>query len=522
MKKWRLLVLMAACILAGCQRKEASVEKELVLESSEINIESEKNEVVEKEQEVKNEQKTQTVSQLHVVLTRNYESEWSDEYQMQILTAQSDNVRILNDGYDILNDSLEKFNEESFHELLAMYEENLEWVRNMEAEGNPGEWFLYRNVDVVRSDDKILSFWNTQTDYLGGAHGGYYSSGVNFDPKTGNVLELRDVVTDYENLYKIFLDELTEKYEKETFFPEWRECLDQMFLSEKEDEFYALEWTMDQDGVNICLNPYAISAWAAGVLEVKIPFEGNEDLILSEYICDRKDRVDGLLPGERYALGEELVSFSCTVGENTFQNQFQIMKEEGDLCTTLDKELYGLFSKAYVVETKDGKPYLYVELQRENDYCLLEIFDLSENFCHVGTCEASFYDNPMTTTENFALFSRIYVLGTYMAYQEYQVGEDGMPVTKDKVFTVVNRGDGAFSELKTTRELTVSIQGETEVLPVGTGMKMRKTDGDTFAEMELSDGRRCDIDLKKDMEQYGFLIDGVNESECFEMLPYAG
>lgn len=549
MKKWKLLFMAAACILVGCQGKEAAVETEKVIEKPEVHIESEKSgeqseieiednrnseaetpeisesetsESVAENEMTENEQEMQTASQLHIALTRNYESEWSDEYRKQILTAQSDNIRVLNDGYDGLNDSLEKFNEESFHELLGMYEENLEWAKEMAAEGNPGEWFLHRDMDVVRADENILSFWNTQTDYLGGAHGGYYASGVNFDSKTGEILELQDVVTDYEKLYDMFLTELTEKYGEETFFPEWRECLDEMFLSETEDEVYALEWTMDQNGIQIWLNPYVISPWAAGVLKVEISFEEYEDLILSKYVCDVNDAVTGLLPGERYAIGDDLVSFSYTVDENTFQNQFQIMKENGDICTTLNKELYGLFSKAYVVEKEDGKPYLYVELKRENDYCLLEVFDMGDNFCHVGTCEAAFYDNPMTNTENFALYSRVYVLGTYMAYKEYRVGEDGMPVTEDEVFNVVNWEDDTWSALKTTRELTASIQGVKEVLPAGTGMRMKRTDGETFAEMELSDGRICDISLERDKERYGFLIDGVNEFECFEMLPYAG
>lgn len=541
MIKQNYAIIAATFLLAGCQSQDVSVETKPTVEVESEAETSETAAEIETEEasalvEV-NETELPAHNSIHVALTHNYKSEWSDEHQMFILKAESDNLHILNEDYDALNAALKQYNQENYQEVLGIYEEYLDLAKERAEEGVPGEWSILRNVDVVRSDDAILSFWNTQTDYLGGAHGGYYSSGASFDPKTGAKLELRDVVTDYGAFYQMVVDGLKENYEEESFFEGWQEVLDNMFLSEKEDETDAVEWTMDDKGITICLNPYVISSWAAGVIEVKIPFKGNEEMFCPEYLSENRGNIQKLLPGERYALSmdtngngeEDLISFSFTEDEDTFQNQFQIMKEDGDLYSSSNVELYGLFSDAYVVETEDGRPYLYVELSRENNCRLLEVFDLGEKFCHAGTCEASFYGNPIINTDKFLLYQKVYVLGTYMTYQEYHVGEDGMPVTDDSIFYVPDLGEDYGFELTSTRELPVKMHQDKEgavktdeILPAGTVFVLRKTDAETFAEMELSDGRRCDIILEKDMENYGYLIDGINEFECFEVLPYAG
>ena len=59
-------------------------------------------------------------------------------------------------------------------------------------------------------------------------------------------------------------------------------------------------------------------------------------------------------------------------------------------------------------------------------------------------------------------------------------------------------------------------------LPVGTKYYVRATDLENFVDMELSDGRRCRLAVKKSDKGWGFEIDGVYEEDCFEFIPYAG
>ena len=59
-----------------------------------------------------------------------------------------------------------------------------------------------------------------------------------------------------------------------------------------------------------------------------------------------------------------------------------------------------------------------------------------------------------------------------------------------------------------------------EILPAGTRFYPCRTDGSSFVEMELEDGRKCDILLE--MEDYFSKINGMDEWDCFDGLAYAG
>ena len=64
--------------------------------------------------------------------------------------------------------------------------------------------------------------------------------------------------------------------------------------------------------------------------------------------------------------------------------------------------------------------------------------------------------------------------------------------------------------------------GKEEKLPAGTEYYVRATDLESFVDMELSDGRKCRLDVKRSDKGWGFLIDGEEEENCFEFIPYAG
>jgi len=59
-----------------------------------------------------------------------------------------------------------------------------------------------------------------------------------------------------------------------------------------------------------------------------------------------------------------------------------------------------------------------------------------------------------------------------------------------------------------------------ETLPAGTNFYFRRTDVDTYADMELEDGRQCRIEIVYEGDTP--MINGVPEWDCFEELLYAG
>ena len=77
-----------------------------------------------------------------------------------------------------------------------------------------------------------------------------------------------------------------------------------------------------------------------------------------------------------------------------------------------------------------------------------------------------------------------------------------------------------------TRDLDVTVlesgSEKQETMPAGTSFVITATDGESFAETKLKDGRTCRIPVTKDADGWEWKIHGVSENDCFEQLYYAG
>ena len=47
-------------------------------------------------------------------------------------------------------------------------------------------------------DERVISLIERNSEYTGGAHGSWGSSGITFDAENGEILELSDLLTDAE------------------------------------------------------------------------------------------------------------------------------------------------------------------------------------------------------------------------------------------------------------------------------------------------------------------------------------
>jgi len=61
-----------------------------------------------------------------------------------------------------------------------------------------------------------------------------------------------------------------------------------------------------------------------------------------------------------------------------------------------------------------------------------------------------------------------------------------------------------------------------ETIPSGSSFTITGTDGMSFVEAELDDGRTCRIPVRKGDGEWEWKINGVSEYDCFEQIPYAG
>ena len=78
--------------------------------------------------------------------------------------------------------------------------------------------------------------------------------------------------------------------------------------------------------------------------------------------------------------------------------------------------------------------------------------------------------------------------------------------------------------METIRELPVTFDGESSPATLEAGVKIAITESDyeTYIAFITEDGRTGRILVSRDVENWGWLIDGIHESEYLESIPYAG
>ena len=63
---------------------------------------------------------------------------------------------------------------------------------------------------------------------------------------------------------------------------------------------------------------------------------------------------------------------------------------------------------------------------------------------------------------------------------------------------------------------------KSELIKAGSEFTLLRTDGKTFVDAKLGDGRECRIYAEFDKNEYQLYIDGMPENDVFEEIMYAG
>ena len=547
MRKYGLYLLIAVSLMTGSQNKDTvtvDTAAETPQESSETGLKAESEPESTAENLSGTDQNGNTdvdaradrLAPIPIAVNGEYDGEWDDADQTPIITSRCDKVYVQGDGYDALKQSLTSLNKKLVSqnkEEYASYKKEAEDMRNNYPEMKQSYVCNYE-FNPVRFDHTVVSMYWLKYYDLGGAHPSSVTEYHNFDTQTGKELELGDVVKDLPGFRIYVKGELSDQKEEKGLFEDYETTVDNLFAGT--DGYVPLEWCITKTGVRIHFDQYVIASYAAGAVEVEVPFAGNEAMFQTDYIGKASEGwAEKISPWETVTYEHEendtSVSYHFDDAADGYDTRnITIEREQGGKKKKFTMELYGQPQYGWIVMTDDGHPYLYTEIQSENDWRTMEVFDLKgEEIRHVGTSNDSPHGALLNDPDGFYLTRRVDALGTYDAYRKFHVGESGMPVAENDVYTKVNVCDSKEDEaaLVSTRELPVTMMEadgseKEEKLPVGTKYYVRATDLENFVDMELSDGRRCRLAVKKSDKGWGFEIDGVYEEDCFEFIPYAG
>lgn len=451
--------------------------------------------------------------------------------------------------------------QQSIADLSTEYQE-------LTADWSEYEGYMTETVKphVMRADSRIVSVLCNFQDYHGGAHGYYYSYGLNYDVASGRELKLSDVVSKKEKFIELVRDKFEEKYANDSYML----TNAGEYLSSLGDEEYAsTPWIMDSESITLFFAPYVLGTYADGAQEVSIYFDEAPELFTAKYLDTCAEYVIPLLPARSYEVnagdGKRVavdVDFDYNDQYGSYTREYVIGNAR------IRPESYSYSSDSYIV-VAGGKHYIYTFASAENDYSMLEVVDVAaksldesrtENAGLGGVNytwdEGSDYDTSclrgpaFTDPSDVALSRRLEVLGTTNGYRSCHVGADGYPAANDELYTIIT--SFAIRAKKDLKLDVVDASGKktgTKTVPAGTYLFDMRTDGESFVDLQTIDAsalgindesewkyfqianRSTDhIDLTKPIyrvhidhsDGWPYHVNGVEEDSLFEGIMYAG
>lgn len=349
--------------------------------------------------------------------------------------------------YPELADALMQLKEQKEHNFDMATESLLDSQQFMiETESYPIDLTDYTECRVLRADNVLFSFIETNENYYGGAHGMYSVTGYAFDVETGKNLSFTDIVVDETKIRDLIAEKLDEEY-GDIFFDDIHTLIDQY-------DFNSLCWSISYFDVTLYFNPYDLGPYASGSQQVVFPFSEYADLFDEKYLSVPEQFVTQLSEYEQFCLdvngdgkNEDIGLSSKYLEDDCLSVLISVDGKE------TDSDSWSYRIDTYLIKVQN-KVYLYLFEHHENDYVTLKVYDFAkEDFVendnanlyipeksnyeerdNISFCESTspVFSNP----GKVRMASRLETLSTYQGTKEYHVNESGMLVTDDDYYDV--------------------------------------------------------------------------------------
>ena len=456
--------------------------------------------------------------------------------------------------YPELADALMQLKEQKEHNFDMATESLLDSQQFMiETESYPIDLTDYTECRVLRADNVLFSFIETNENYYGGAHGMYSVAGYAFDVDTGKNLSFTDIVVDETKIRDLIAEKLDEEY-GDIFFDDIHTLIDQY-------DFNSLCWSISYFDVTLYFNPYDLGPYASGSQQVVLPFSEYADLFDEKYLSVPEQFVTQLSEYEQFCLdvngdgkNEDIGLSSKYLEDDCLSVLISVDGKE------TDSDSWSYRIDTYLIKVQN-KVYLYLFEHHENDYVTLKVYDFAkEDFVendnanlyipeksnfeerdNISFCESTspVFSNP----GKVRMASRLETLSTYQGTKEYHVNESGMLVTDDDYYDVevsflIKTLEDIPCQIVSGEEMNTSESG---TIPAGTFVKIISATEDKvfvveavgYAPDENNDmyGFYEDDNTKYNTEEifciqldeeFGNTLNGRDVWELFDGLMYAG
>ena len=456
--------------------------------------------------------------------------------------------------YPKLADALMQLKEQKEHNFDMATESLLDSQQFMiETESYPIDLTDYTECRVLRADNVLFSFIETNENYYGGAHGMYSVAGYAFDVETGKNLSFTDIVVDETKIRDLIAEKLDEEY-GDIFFDDIHNLIDQY-------DFNSLCWSISYFDVTLYFNPYDLGPYASGSQQVVFPFSEYADLFDEKYLSVPEQFVTQLSEYEQFCMdvngdgkNEDIGLSSKYLEDDCLSVLISVDGKE------TDSDSWSYRIDTYLIKVQN-KVYLYLFEHHENDYVTLKVYDFAkEDFVendnanlyipeksnfeerdNISFCESTspVFSNP----GKVRMASRLETLSTYQGTKEYHVNESGMLVTDDDYYDVevsflIKTLEDIPCQIVSGEEMNTSESG---TIPAGTFVKIisatedkvfvveaigyapdENTDMYGFYEDDNTQYNTEEIFCIQLDEEFGNTLNGRDVWELFDGLMYAG
>ena len=456
--------------------------------------------------------------------------------------------------YPELADALMQLKEQKEHNFDMATESLLDSQQFMiETESYPIDLTDYTECRVLRADNVLFSFIETNENYYGGAHGMYSVAGYAFDVDTGKNLSFTDIVVDETKIRDLIAEKLDEEY-GDIFFDDIHTLIDQY-------DFNSLCWSISYFDVTLYFNPYDLGPYASGSQQVVFPFSEYADLFDEKYLSVPEQFVTQLSEYEQFCLdvngdgkNEDIGLSSKYLEDDCLSVLISVDGKE------TDSDSWSYRIDTYLIKVQN-KVYLYLFEHHENDYVTLKVYDFAkEDFVenddanlyipeksnfeerdNISFCESTgpVFSNP----GKVRMASRLETLSTYQGTKEYHVNESGMLVTDDDYYDVevsflIKTLEDIPCQIVSGEEMNTSESG---TIPAGTFVKIISATEDKvfvvkavgyapdenndmygFYEDDNTQYNTEEIFCIQLDEEFGNTLNGRDVWELFDGLMYAG
>lgn len=436
-----------------------------------------------------------------------------------------------------LAQALKELNDQTEKSALDFLRELGDQAKEMAGEGFPQELSYQADMWAVRADSQVLSLLTWDYIYMGGAHGDYGYSGINFDSESGRKLELGDVVTDPEGFAELAAERLTEKYPDVDFFESPLDVI------KKEVEDKSLVWTLGYEGITLYFSPYVLAPYAYGIQSVTILYEDAPDLFAKE-ICRVPDSwAVCLAPGMDFDLGHDgildTVEAGGIYGEYGSESAYEHFRVSVNGQESI-KELWFYRERSYLVHSDDlDTELLITETTSDNDFQITLVYELDparEGFWTPwelpGHGFFSFYEEReggdsrygtelLTNPNHFQLQARFDLLSTYSGKRWYKISDqakgEGYLMAETSWYDV-DRGD-QYLTLLVPLEMEAGDTGAARVFPDGTRLWIVRVEENAVT-FRTEDWVKCRVRVEP--TEWPGWVDGVEATEIFDGMMFAG